>query len=52
MRHQRVSYKSVKKECPTRVSSKSVAEQCQVRSVKKEYLTRVSSKSVLQECLT
>ena len=32
------------------MSSKSVPEECQVRSVKQECLKRVSSKSVLQEC--
>ena len=42
------------KKCLTRVSSKGVLEECQVRmsqkSVKQECLTRVSSKSVLEEC--
>ena len=42
----RVSYKSVKKECLTRVSRKN----CPTRVSHKKCLTRVSSKSVLQEC--
>ena len=46
--------------CPRRVSSKSVIQECQIRSVKYECLKRVSSKksqvrvcytSVKQECL-
>ena len=43
----------VKKDCPTKVSSKSVPQDCQVRVsykiVKKECPTRVPSRSVLQE---
>ena len=57
----RLSHKSVKSECPTRVSRKSVhrsvnQKACQVRasytSVKQECLTRLSNKRVKPECPT
>ena len=46
----KVSYKSVKSECLTRVSSKSVGEEVSSKSVLQECPTRVPSKNVLQEC--
>ena len=44
--HLRVSYKRVKKERPTRVSSKSVGEEVSSKNVLQECQARVSYKSV------
>ena len=44
--YREVSYKSVRQECLTRVSSKSVLQECQVRSVLQKCQVRVSYKSV------
>ena len=44
-----MSNRSVKEECLTRMSSKSVLQECHVRSVLEECLTKVSNKSVLPE---